>query len=109
MTATTDLHYLLFPIWQREYSFSFALIGVMKTLFSGALSLCQVPAARLAGRLGEAAVLAPGTFLPLFGLIGDAAGLTLSIGCVACLALAAVPLAIRFGYVRRKEAGRHEL
>jgi MFS family permease len=59
----TDLLYLLFPIWQREFGFSFALIGVMKTLFSGALSLFQVPAARLAGRLGEAAVLAFGTFL----------------------------------------------
>src|SRR5262245_50406354 len=59
----TDLLYLLFPIWQREFGFSFALIGVMKTLFSGALSLFQVPAAKLARRLGEAAVLALGTFL----------------------------------------------
>jgi MFS family permease len=42
---------------------------------------------------------------PLFGLIGDAAGLTLSIACVASLALAALPLAIRFGYVRSNKAG----
>jgi MFS transporter, FSR family, fosmidomycin resistance protein len=59
----TDLLYLLFPIWQREFGFSFALIGVMKTLFSGALSLFQILAAKLAGRLGQPAVLAIGTFL----------------------------------------------
>jgi MFS transporter, FSR family, fosmidomycin resistance protein len=59
----TDLLYLLFPIWQREFGFSFALIGIMKALFSGALSLFQVPAAKIAGRLGEAAVLAVGTVL----------------------------------------------
>jgi MFS transporter, FSR family, fosmidomycin resistance protein len=59
----TDLLYLLFPIWQREYGFSFAIIGVMKTLFSGALALFQVPAAKLAGRFGEAAILAIGTLL----------------------------------------------
>jgi MFS transporter, FSR family, fosmidomycin resistance protein len=59
----TDLLYLLFPIWQREFGFSFALIGAMKTLFSGALSLFQVPAAKLASRLGEPAVLALGTVL----------------------------------------------
>jgi MFS family permease len=59
----TDLLYLLFPIWQREFGFSLALIGAMKTLFSGALSLFQVPAAKLAGSFGEAAVLTLGTFL----------------------------------------------
>jgi MFS transporter, FSR family, fosmidomycin resistance protein len=59
----TDLLYLLFPIWQREFGFSFALIGVMKALFSGALSLFQVPAAKLAGRLGQPAILALGTVL----------------------------------------------
>jgi MFS transporter, FSR family, fosmidomycin resistance protein len=42
---------------------------------------------------------------PLFGLIGDAAGLTLSLACVASVALATVPLAVRFGYVRSNEAG----
>src|SRR5262249_42729051 len=59
----TDLLYLLFPIWQREAGFSFALIGVMKTLFSGALALFQIPAAKLASRFGEAAILALGTLL----------------------------------------------
>lgn len=59
----TDLLYLLFPIWQREFGLSFALTGVMKTLFSGALSLFQIPAAKLANRLGEPFVLAGGTVL----------------------------------------------
>src|SRR5215475_15872110 len=59
----TDLLYLLFPIWQREAGFSFALIGVMKTSFSGALALFQIPATKLAGYIGPAAVLALGTAL----------------------------------------------
>jgi len=59
----TDLLYLLLPIWQREFGLSFALTGVMKTVFSGALSLFQVPAAKLAERFGEAAVLGLGTLL----------------------------------------------
>jgi MFS family permease len=65
----TDLLYLLFPIWQREFGFSFALIGVMKSLFSRALSIFQVPAAKLCGRFGEAAVLTLGTFLLEFAVL----------------------------------------
>jgi MFS transporter, FSR family, fosmidomycin resistance protein len=59
----TDLLYLLFPVWQREFGLTFAQIGAMKTTFSGALSLFQIPAAKLAGRYGDRAVLAGGTLL----------------------------------------------
>jgi MFS transporter, FSR family, fosmidomycin resistance protein len=59
----SDLLYLLFPIWQRELGLSFALVGVMKTVFSGALAAFQIPAAKLAGIFGERAILAAGTLL----------------------------------------------
>src|SRR5262249_17855607 len=59
----SDLLYLLLPIWQAEFGLSFALIGAMKTIFSGALSLFQIPVARLAARVGERAVLGGGTIL----------------------------------------------
>ncbi|HZV20344.1 MAG TPA: MFS transporter, partial [Hyphomicrobiales bacterium] len=59
----TDLLYLLLPIWQREFGLSFALVGIMKTLFSGALSLFQIPLAKLASYIGERAVLSGGTLL----------------------------------------------
>jgi predicted MFS family arabinose efflux permease len=45
---------------------------------------------------------------PFFGLIGDAAGLTLSLACVACLALAVLPLAKRFGSERCQEGSPDE-
>ncbi len=66
----TDLLYLLLPVWQREFGFSFALTGLMKTLFSGALSLFQIPAARLARRMGQAAVLSLGTLLIALAVLG---------------------------------------
>ena len=39
----SDLLYLLFPIWQREFALSLATIGAMKTAFSGALVSLQPP------------------------------------------------------------------
>ncbi len=59
----SDLLYLLFPLWQREFALSLAQVGAMKTVFSGALSLFQIPAARLAERFGDRTILAAGTFL----------------------------------------------
>ncbi len=59
----TDLLYLLFPIWQREFGLSFTLVGIMKTAFSGTLSLSQIPAARFSERFGERVILAAGTVL----------------------------------------------
>jgi MFS transporter, FSR family, fosmidomycin resistance protein len=65
----SDLLYLLFPIWQREFALSFAAVGAMKTMYSGALALFQIPAARMADRFGERAVLVAGTLLAAFGVM----------------------------------------
>ncbi|MEW6721436.1 MAG: MFS transporter [Thermodesulfobacteriota bacterium] len=63
----SDLLYILFPVWAREFSLSFAQVGLLKTAYSGALASFQVPAGFLAERWGEPRVLAAGTFLTAVG------------------------------------------
>ena len=72
----SDLLYILFPVWAREFSFSFAQVGLLRTGYSGALALFQVPAGFLAERWGESRVLAAGTFLTAVGFLclGTAGG-----------------------------------
>ena len=64
----SDLLYVLFPVWAREFSLSFAQVGLLRTGYSGALALFQVPAGYLAERWGEPRILAAGTFLTAVGL-----------------------------------------
>ena len=72
----SDLLYPLFPVWAREFSLSFAQVGLLRTGYSGALALFQVPAGFLAERWGEARVLAAGTLLTAVGFLclGTAGG-----------------------------------
>jgi MFS transporter, FSR family, fosmidomycin resistance protein len=72
----SDLLYVLFPVWAREFSLSFAQIGLLRTAYSGALALFQVPAGYLAERWGEPRILAAGTFLTAVGFfcVGTAGG-----------------------------------
>ena len=72
----SDLLYVLFPVWAREFSLSFAQVGLLRTGYSGALALFQVPAGYLADRWGEPRVLAAGTFLTAVGFlcVGTAGG-----------------------------------
>jgi FSR family fosmidomycin resistance protein-like MFS transporter len=63
----SDLLYILFPVWAGEFSLSFAQVGLLRTAYSGALALFQVPAGILAERWGEPRVLAGGTFLTAAG------------------------------------------
>jgi MFS family permease len=65
----SDLLYVLFPVWAREFSLSFAQVGLLRTGYSGALALFQVPAGFLAERWGEPRVLAAGTFLTAVGFL----------------------------------------
>ena len=50
----SDLLYLLFPVWQREFALNLTEIGVMKTLYSGAMALFQIPAGRASERSASA-------------------------------------------------------
>jgi len=72
----SDLLYILFPVWAREFSLSFAQVGLLRTGYSGALALFQIPAGFLAERWGESRVLAAGTFLTAVGFlcVGTAGG-----------------------------------
>jgi len=72
----SDLLYVLFPVWAREFSLSFAQVGLLRTGYSGALALFQIPAGYLAERWGEPRILAAGTFLTAVGFfcVGAAGG-----------------------------------
>jgi FSR family fosmidomycin resistance protein-like MFS transporter len=68
----TDLIYVLLPVWQAEFALSYAALGALRMLYTGAMAGLQVPASLLAARIGAPLVLALGTAL--------AAGAYLTIG-----------------------------
>ncbi|HEY3910550.1 MAG TPA: MFS transporter [Stellaceae bacterium] len=57
----TDTLYLLLPLLQSEFALGYAAIGVLRALYAGAMAGLQVPAARLARRVGGVTLLAAGT------------------------------------------------
>ncbi|MBI4561686.1 MAG: MFS transporter [Candidatus Rokubacteria bacterium] len=59
----SDLLYVFFPLWAREFVLSFAQVGLLRTAYSGAMASFQVPAGVLAERWGERGLLAAGTAL----------------------------------------------
>jgi MFS family permease len=59
----TDLIYVLLPIWQAEFALSYAALGALRMLYTGAMAGLQVPATLLARRFGAPTVLALGTAL----------------------------------------------
>jgi FSR family fosmidomycin resistance protein-like MFS transporter len=56
----TDLIYLLLPVWQAEFGLGYGLLALMRGLYAGLMAALQMPAGRLAERLGGRAVLAAG-------------------------------------------------
>ena len=80
----TDLIYVLLPIWQSEFGLSFAALGLMKTVFSGALAGFQIPSGYLAERFGARIILALGTALAGFGycLAGLSTGIALLVAAL---------------------------
>src|ERR1700752_4812816 len=63
----TDLIYIMLPLWQAEFGLSYAALGLLRSMFVGAMASLQIPAGLLSERLGSAAVLALGTALAGFG------------------------------------------
>jgi MFS family permease len=59
----TDLIYVLLPIWQTEFALSYAALGALRMLYTGAMAGLQVPATLLARRFGAPTVLTLGTCL----------------------------------------------
>ena len=75
----TDLIYILLPLWQSEFGLDYAALGVLRSVFVGAMASLQIPAGLVSERLGVAVVLALGTALAGFGycLAGASAGFTM--------------------------------
>jgi MFS transporter, FSR family, fosmidomycin resistance protein len=55
--------YLLLPSWQTELALSLTQVGILKTLYSAAMAVGQVPASRLGERWSEKLPLIAGTFV----------------------------------------------
>jgi len=85
----TDLIYVLLPVWQAEFALSYGALAFLRGLYAGAMASLQIPAGRLAERIGGRMTLALGTALSAlgYGLAGLSGGL---LGLCAALALSGV-------------------
>jgi MFS family permease len=82
----TDMLYVFFPIWQQTFLLSFFQVGLLKTAFSGTMSLLQMPAGILARRMGILKVLCLGTLLTGAAIIAlGFAGTPLVLGALLVL------------------------
>ena len=63
----TDLLNVLYPLLQAQFGLSYAAIGALKAVYSGAMASGQIPSSWLSGRLGGVKVLATGTALIAVG------------------------------------------
>ncbi len=69
----SDLLYVLLPVWTRDFSLTLAQAGLLRSVYSGAMSAFQIPAGFLAERFGEARLLAVGTAVVGAGFVAAAA------------------------------------
>jgi MFS family permease len=82
----TDLIYVLLPVWQAEFGLSFAMLAILRGLYTGTMAALQLPSGWLAEKLDGRIVLAIGTALAAGGYAF--AGFTGSlIGLCAALAI----------------------
>lgn len=110
----TDTLYVLLPVWAETFGLSYAQVGLLRTLFSGAMAGFQVPFGILAERWGERRLLALGTLLlgagyAGFGYAGGLFGLTLcllgaGLGASVQHPLASSVIARAFGEGARRAA-----
>src|SRR5260370_3557383 len=83
----TDLLNVLYPLLQAQFGLSYAAIGALKSVYSGAMASGQIPSGWLAGRFGGVKVRACGRAVIAVGY--GLAGFTGSLyGVVAGLLLA---------------------
>jgi MFS family permease len=62
----TDLLYVMLPIWRREFGLSLAAVGLLRSLYSGAMAMFQLPSSMAAERVGARAMLVIGTAMAAF-------------------------------------------
>jgi MFS family permease len=70
----TDLIWVALPIWQAELALSYAAVGTLRMVYTGTMASLQIPAARIATRVGGPIVLALGTALAGLGYCLAGAG-----------------------------------
>lgn len=72
----TDLIFVLLPVWQAEFGLSYAQVGVIRGLFSGAMAGFQIPATHLAEKIGTRTILALAAAMcgGAYFLVGASAG-----------------------------------
>jgi MFS transporter, FSR family, fosmidomycin resistance protein len=75
----TDLIYIMLPLWQAEFGLDYAALGILRSVFVGAMASMQIPAGLVAEKIGVPLVLAFGTALAGLGycLAGASAGFTM--------------------------------
>jgi FSR family fosmidomycin resistance protein-like MFS transporter len=59
----TDLIYIMLPLWQAEFGLTYAALGVLRSMFVGAMACLQIPAGLMSERFGAPLILALGTAL----------------------------------------------
>jgi FSR family fosmidomycin resistance protein-like MFS transporter len=65
----SDVLYVLLPVWAAEFGLNFAQVGIIRTAYTGGMSLFQIPAGLLAERWGERRLLAAGTAVTACGFV----------------------------------------
>jgi len=80
----TDLIYVLLPIWRAEFAIGYAMLATLRGLYAGAMAGLQVPAARVAERLGGRRLLVLGTVVAALGysfagMTGNLVGLAIAL------------------------------
>ena len=85
----SDVLYVLLPVWASAFGLSLSQVGVMRTVYTGGMSLFQIPAGFLAERWGERLVLAAGTALTAAGFlaVGWAGGFGVMLAVLAVAGL----------------------
>ena len=80
----TDLIYIMLPLWQAEFGLTYAALGLLRSMFVGAMASLQIPAGFLSERFGAAIILALGTALAGLGycLAGMSAGFAMLLGAL---------------------------
>ncbi|HEY6992507.1 MAG TPA: MFS transporter [Xanthobacteraceae bacterium] len=108
----TDLVWVALPIWQAEFGLSYAAVGLLRMIYSGTLAALQIPASRVAARIGAGVVLAIGTALSglCYCLAGIGAAFTVLVVALFLGGLgAATQHPIASALVARTFAGAHAL
>jgi FSR family fosmidomycin resistance protein-like MFS transporter len=69
----TDLLYVLLPLWQAQFGLDYAMVGLLRALYVGAMAGFQIPAGAIAQRFGGPLILGLGTALASVGYLAAGA------------------------------------